>query len=82
MVNKNNKRAARAGTVALAAPLMLLLSSPTAQALMRDDGDDPGTGLSVFETLTVFVVLPLVLFAVITGLVVLADRRSGGRTRT
>lgn len=75
------KRAARAGAVTLGATLLTLLSSPAAQALTRDDGDDPGEGLSVFETLTVFVVTPLVLFGVIAALVVLADRRTGGKSR-
>ncbi|MFD5554535.1 hypothetical protein ACFWIA_11925 [Streptomyces sp. NPDC127068] len=53
--------------------MMLLMSSP-ALALTRDDGDDPGSGLSVVETVGLFVVLPIVLFLAITALVVVADR--------
>ncbi|MEO3973882.1 hypothetical protein [Streptomyces sp. CAU 1734] len=52
---------------------MLLLSSP-ALALTRDDGDDPGSGLSVAETLGLFVAAPLVIFLVIAGLVMVLDK--------
>ncbi|WP_372498670.1 hypothetical protein [Yinghuangia soli] len=70
MVNKN---ALRAGTVSAGLTLMLLISSPAAFALTRDDGDDPGSGLSIGETLGYFVGLPLLLFAVIAFLVSLPD---------
>ncbi|PLW73757.1 hypothetical protein GQS52_18270 [Streptomyces sp. SCUT-3] len=70
MVNKN---ALRAGTVSAAATLMLLMSSP-AFALMRDDGDDPGPGLSAVETLGLYVVAPIVAFLVITGLVMVTSK--------
>ncbi|KOU67367.1 hypothetical protein ADK57_17215 [Streptomyces sp. MMG1533] len=53
--------------------MMLLMSSP-ALALTRDDGDDPGTGLSVIETLGLYVVAPIALFAVIAGLVMVLDK--------
>ncbi|WP_371484404.1 hypothetical protein [Kitasatospora sp. NBC_00315] len=49
---------------------MMLMSSP-AMALTRDDGDDPGTGLSVAQTLGLYVAIPIVLFLVIAGLVML-----------
>lgn len=52
--------------------MMLLMSSP-ALAVTPDDGDDPGSGLSVIDTLGLFVVAPLALFAVITGLVMVLD---------
>ncbi|WP_405592610.1 hypothetical protein [Streptomyces sp. NBC_01190] len=52
---------------------MLLLSSP-AFALTRDDGDDPGSGLSVLQTLGLYVGIPLLLFIVIAGAVVLTDK--------
>ncbi|MFD8589746.1 hypothetical protein ACFV1B_09400 [Streptomyces sp. NPDC059637] len=52
---------------------MLLMSSP-AFALMRDDGDDPGPGLSVMETLGLYVVAPVVAFLVITGLVMVTSK--------
>jgi len=72
--NKVNKNALRAGTVTAGAALMMLLSSP-AFALTRDDGDDPGPGLSVGETLGLYVAIPILLFLVIAGLVMLGDRR-------
>ncbi|MDT0342791.1 hypothetical protein RM590_09170 [Streptomyces sp. DSM 44938] len=68
----NKKRTA---AVAAGVTLLTLMSSPAAQALDRDDGDDPGPGLSVAETLGLFVLTPILLFAVIAGLVVLSDRR-------
>ncbi|MGP3991097.1 hypothetical protein [Streptomyces sp. 3N207] len=74
MSNKVNKNALRTGTVAAGATLMLLLSSP-AFAVAPDDGDQPGPGLSIAETLGLYVVAPIVLFLVIAGLVSLGDRR-------
>jgi hypothetical protein len=65
-----NKNALRAGTLAAGTTLMLLLS-PSAFAT---SGDDPGPGLSVAETLGLYVAIPLVLFGVIAGLVVLSDK--------
>nr|WP_197972512.1 MULTISPECIES: hypothetical protein [Streptomyces] len=61
--------------------MMLLMSSP-ALALTRDDGDDPGTGLSVIETLGWFVIAPVVIFAVIAGLVVVLDKSHKRRDTT
>jgi hypothetical protein len=73
--NRRAGRALRAAGVTGGAALAVLLTSPAAQALNRDDGDDPGSGLSIFETLSLFVVTPILLFAVIAGLVVLAERK-------
>jgi hypothetical protein len=70
----DKKNALRAGTLAAGTTLMLLLMSSPALALIPDDGDDPGQGLSVIETLGLFVVAPIALFAVITGLVMVLDR--------
>lgn len=53
--------------------MMLLMTSP-ALALTRDDGDDPGPGLSIGETLGLFVAAPIVLFLVIAGLVMVLDK--------
>ncbi|GAA2983751.1 hypothetical protein Sfulv_20250 [Streptomyces fulvorobeus] len=64
----------RAGAVAAGTTLMMLLMSSPALALTRDDGDDPGPGLSVMETIGLYVVAPLALFAVIAGLVMVLDR--------
>lgn len=67
-------KALRAGTLtAGTAALTALLTSP-AFALVRDDGDDPGPGLSVLETLGLYVAAPIVLFLIIAGLVMVGDR--------
>jgi hypothetical protein len=71
--NKVFKNALRAGTVTAGSSLMLLLSSP-AFALTRDDGDDPGKGLSVIETLGLYVAAPIGLFLVIAVLVTATDK--------
>ncbi|GAA0926933.1 hypothetical protein [Streptomyces thermoalcalitolerans] len=77
----DKKNALRAGTLAAGTTLMMLLMTSPALALIPDDGDDPGTGLSVAETLGLFVALPIVLFLVITGLVmVLTKPRKGQDT--
>ncbi|GAA1902930.1 hypothetical protein GCM10009716_11040 [Streptomyces sodiiphilus] len=76
MLNKNPKSAARAGAVTLGTAMLLLMSSPAAHALVRDDGDDPGPGLSIFETLSLFVFAPILLFVVIAGLVVLGEKKA------
>ncbi|MGI5375452.1 hypothetical protein ACQEV2_14615 [Streptomyces sp. CA-251387] len=70
----DKKNALRAGALAAGTTLMMLLMSSPALALTRDDGDDPGQGLSVIETLGQFVVAPIVLFAVIAGLVMVLDK--------
>ncbi|HLL34979.1 MAG TPA: hypothetical protein VK545_14035 [Streptomyces sp.] len=70
----DKKNALRAGALAAGTTLMMLLMSSPALALTRDDGDDPGTGLSVVETLGLYVVAPLALFALIAGLVMVLDK--------
>ncbi|MFI8865653.1 hypothetical protein ACIGNW_01890 [Streptomyces sp. NPDC053707] len=64
----------RAGAVAAGTTLMMLLMSSPALALTRDDGDDPGPGLNVLETLGLYVATPIVLFLVIVGLVMVLDK--------
>ncbi|MER5177179.1 hypothetical protein ABT009_02170 [Streptomyces sp. NPDC002896] len=70
----DKKNALRAGALAAGTTLMMLLMSSPASALIRDDGDDPGPGLSVVETLGLYVVLPIVIFLAIAGLVMLGDK--------
>ncbi|MET9683048.1 hypothetical protein [Streptomyces coeruleorubidus] len=70
----DKKNALRAGALAAGTTLMMLLMSSPASALTRDDGDDPGPGLSVIETLGLFVVAPIVLYLVIHGLVMVGDK--------
>ncbi|MER6399526.1 MULTISPECIES: hypothetical protein [unclassified Kitasatospora] len=67
MSSVDKRNALRAGAVTATVTLMMLLSSP-AMALSRDDGDDPGSGLSVAQTLGLYVLLPIVAFVVIAGL--------------
>ncbi|MGP3949408.1 hypothetical protein [Streptomyces sp. 7N604] len=73
----DKKNALRTGAVAAGSTLMMLLMSSPALAVTRDDGDDPGSGLSVVQTLGLFVGLPLLLFVVIAGLVVMGEKKSG-----
>lgn len=71
----DKKNAMRAGAVAAGTTLMMLLMSSPALAFTRDDGDDPGQhGLSVIETISLYVLAPLALFVVIAGLVVVLDK--------
>ncbi|MFF8955961.1 hypothetical protein [Streptomyces sp. NPDC014894] len=70
----DKKNALRAGTVAAGTTLMMLLLSSPALALTPDDGDDPGQGLTVAETLGLFVAAPLAIFLVIAGLVMVLDK--------
>ncbi|HZX38363.1 MAG TPA: hypothetical protein VFF37_08555 [Streptomyces sp.] len=70
----DKKNALRAGAVAAGTTLMMLLLSSPALAAMPDDGDDPGPGLSVIETLGLFVAVPVALFLVIAGLVMALDK--------
>ncbi|MER7843593.1 hypothetical protein ABTZ03_06545 [Kitasatospora sp. NPDC096077] len=63
----DKRNALRAGAVSATVTLMMLLSSP-AMALTRDDGDDPGPGLSVGQTIGLYVLIPLVAFAIIAAL--------------
>lgn len=70
----DKKNALRAGALAAGTTLMMLLMTSPALALTRDDGDDPGPGLSVMETLGLYVVAPLAIFVVITGLVMVLDK--------
>lgn len=69
----NKKTAMRAGTVTAGTALLSLLASP-AFALTHDDGADPGPGISVGETIGLFVVTPVVLFLLIAACVSLTDK--------
>ncbi|MBW5485367.1 hypothetical protein [Streptomyces bambusae] len=70
----DNKNALRAGAVAAGTTLMMLLMTSPALAVTPDDGDDPGAGISVAETVGLYVLLPIVLFLVIAGLVMVGDK--------
>uniref|UniRef100_A0AAU2JR09 Secreted protein n=1 Tax=Streptomyces sp. NBC_00049 TaxID=2903617 RepID=A0AAU2JR09_9ACTN len=70
----DKKNALRAGAVTAGTTLMMLLMTSPALALTPDDGDDPGPGLSIGETLGLYVALPIVLFLIIAGLVMVGDK--------
>ncbi|MFE2476475.1 hypothetical protein [Streptomyces sp. NRRL F-2747] len=70
----DKKNALRAGAVTAGSTLMMLLMTSPALAVTRDDGDDPGPGLSIAQTLGLYVATPIVLFLVITGLVMVLDK--------
>ncbi|MCX4719472.1 hypothetical protein ACFWB2_05390 [Streptomyces virginiae] len=70
----DKKNALRAGAVTAGTALMMLLMTSPALALTRDDGDDPGPGLSIGETVGLYVVAPLVIFLAIIGLVMVLDK--------
>ncbi|ARE76490.1 hypothetical protein ACFVZ8_21905 [Streptomyces sp. NPDC059558] len=70
----DKKNALRAGAVTAGTALMMLLMTSPALALTRDDGDDPGPGLSIGETVGLYVALPIVIFLVIVGLVMVLDK--------
>ncbi|OEV09575.1 hypothetical protein K378_01103 [Streptomyces sp. Amel2xB2] len=74
---KANKNVLRAGTVTAVSALALAVSSP-AFAAVSDDGDDPGPGLSLVETLGLFVALPIGIFLVIAALVTVGGKSGNG----
>ncbi|BBC36323.1 uncharacterized protein SGFS_076170 [Streptomyces graminofaciens] len=78
----DKKNALRVGALAAGTTLMMLLMSSPALAVIPDDGDDPGPGLSVMETIGLYVVAPLAIFAVITGLVMVLDKSSDRQSKT
>ncbi|GHE41633.1 hypothetical protein EDE04_4489 [Streptomyces sp. 2132.2] len=70
----DKKNALRAGAVTAGSTLMMLLMTSPALAVARDDGDDPGPGLSIAQTLGLYVATPIVLFLIIAGLVMVLDK--------
>ncbi|MFJ9518731.1 hypothetical protein ACIRPK_10745 [Kitasatospora sp. NPDC101801] len=76
----DKRNALRVGAVSAVATLMMLMTSPAALAATRDDGDDPGKGLSTVDTLALYVAAPLVLFAIIAGLVMLPSLGKGRKS--
>lgn len=68
------RNAARAGALAAATALMTALMTVPGFALSQPSGSDPGKGLSVAQTLGLYVGIPVLSFAVIAGLVMLLDK--------
>ncbi|WP_433344279.1 hypothetical protein [Streptomyces sp. CA-253872] len=74
----DKKNSLRAGTIAAGTTLLMMAMTSPALALTRDDGDDPGSGLSVIQTLGLFVGIPILAFLVIAGLVMAGSKKSAG----
>lgn len=74
---KVNKNVLRACTVTAVSALTLAVSSP-AFAAASDDGDDPGPGISLVETLGLFVAAPIGIFLLIAALVMLGGKSGNG----
>ena len=71
----------RAGIVAATAGVPLLAASSAFAANHPYDGEDSGPGLTVLQTLGIYVGIPLGLFLVISFLVVLPGLARGDRNR-
>ncbi|MER8104555.1 hypothetical protein ACFV84_04395 [Kitasatospora sp. NPDC059811] len=76
----DKRNALRAGAVSATVTLMMLLSSP-AMALTRDDGDDPGPGLSVGQTIGLYVLIPIAAFVIIAALAGLPYGKGKGKKK-
>ncbi|MBS2961871.1 hypothetical protein KGA66_02345 [Actinocrinis puniceicyclus] len=73
--------AARAGAVAAATAVPLLAASSAFAAYHHYDGEDSGPGLSVLQTLGIYLGIPLALFLLISFLVVMPGWVRGDRNR-
>ncbi|MGH6657979.1 MAG: hypothetical protein ACRDVE_22545 [Actinocrinis sp.] len=71
----------RAGFLAAATSVPLLAASAAFAAAHPYDGEDPGSGLTVLQTLGIYVGIPIALFLVISFLVVLPGWVRGDRNR-
>jgi hypothetical protein len=63
--------------------LLVLPATPAAGAVLAvpDDGEDPGPGLSVLQTVGIFVGIPVLLFVIIAVLVTAPSAARGPRYR-
>lgn len=75
------RSAALVAATAATAALVLVPTSPALAATHRDDGSDTGSGLSVVQTLLIFVGIPAALFLVIVVLVSATSSSRGPRYR-
>lgn len=75
------RAAARAGAVVATTALPLLAASTAFAAYHHYDGEDSGPGLTVLQTLGIYVGIPLALFLLISFLVVLPGWVRGDRNR-
>ena len=75
------RAAARSGAVVAAAAVPLLAASAAFAANHPYDGEDAGSGLTVLQTLGIYVGIPLGLFLLISFMVVLPGWVRGDRNR-
>jgi hypothetical protein len=79
------RAAVRIALLTATTALLVLPATPAAAATVlavaRDDGDDPGPGLSVIQTLGIYVGIPVLLFVVIAVLVAAPAAARGPRYR-
>jgi hypothetical protein len=75
------RAALRSATVAVTTALVLLSSTPAFAATHPDDGGESGAGLSVLETLLIFVGIPAAIFVTVVILVNASSRARGPRYR-
>lgn len=79
------RTAVRAGLLTATTALLVLPATPAAAAATllatRDDGDEPGPGLTVIQTLGIFVGIPVLMFVVIAVLVSAPSAARGPRYR-
>ena len=75
------RAAARAGAIVATTALPLLAASTAFAAYHHYDGEDSGSGLTVLQTLGIYVGIPIALFLLISFLVVLPGWVRGDRNR-
>jgi hypothetical protein len=75
------RSALRSATVAAVTALLLLPAWPALAASHPDDGSEPGSGLSVLQTLLIFVGIPAAIFALVVVLVSAPSAVRGPRYR-
>jgi hypothetical protein len=75
------RTALRSATVAATGALVLLSSAPAFAASHPDAGSDPGGGLTVLQTLLLFVGIPAGVFALVVVLVTASSMSRGPRYR-
>ncbi len=76
-----SRRAARAAILGAVFVSSMVVTSPAMAALKRDDGDDPGEGISKLKMLGIFVGIPVLAFALIWILVSVPSMVRGPRYR-
>jgi len=65
-----------------AAAVLLVSNVGPASAYMREAGDEPGSGLTVFQTILDFVIAPLAIMAVVTLIWAISGWRNESKPKT